>query len=186
MPVFELRPTSTPEGSFVAAWFDNEACLWNDERLGSSAALAAEWQPPTLRLHRPAGGATPVLFNPNALAVSQGVRDELAAHGEIEFLPVHIENHGMFYILHVTAALELPAGSKARMAPAPSRNIVQIEAFPRSFEPPYAFFRVLQPVGAAARYLAATTKSTYLSASGARAIASSARAYLVAREVTGA
>jgi hypothetical protein len=186
MALFELRPVSRPDGSFAAAWFDDETCLWNDDRLSSPSALERKWVAPSLKLHRPEIGATPILFNPNALAVPERVKDELSSFSELEFLPVHIEGHGVFYVLHVTAAIELPAGCKARVAPAPSGNIVQIEAFPRSFEPEFSFFRILQPLGSAARRVGASTRAVYLSESGARAIAASASGYLVASEVSGA
>jgi hypothetical protein len=186
MAVFRLHPASKPDGSFAAAWFDDETCLWNDERLSSVTSLAASWQAPSLKLHRPEAGATAVLFNPNALAVSEGVKGELLSFPELEFLPLHVKGHGVFYVLHVTAAVELPAGSKARIAPAPSGNIVQIEAFPRSFEPKFSFFRVLQPVGSAARRVAASTRGIFLSAIGARAVESSARGCLATSEVAGA
>ena len=183
MAVFELRPASRPDGSFAAAWFDDEDCLWNDERLSSPSPLARTWLVPSLKLHRPEAGATAVLFNPNALAVSEGVRDELASFAELEFLPVQIEGHGMFYLLHVTAAVELPAGSKARVAAPPSGNIVQIEAFPQSFEPESSFFRVLQPVGSAARRIGASTRTVYLSERAVRAIEACAGGYLAASKV---
>jgi hypothetical protein len=186
MAVFELRPASKTDGSFICAWFDDDACLWNDERLSSVASLVNAWQAPLLKLHRPAAGPTAVLFNPNAFAVSDSVRHELSSFTEIEFLPVHIAGHGVFHVLHVTAAIELPVGSKARVAPAPSGNIVQIDAFPPSFEPPFPFFRVLQPDSSAARRSSASTRSVYLSAAGARTIESCARGCLAALEVPGA
>jgi hypothetical protein len=183
MAVFQLQLASNRDGSFSAAWFDDEACLWNDERLSTVGSLAACWQAPSLKLHGPEAVATAVLFNPNALAVSEGVRAELSSFTELEFLPLRIEEHGVFYIPHVTSAIELPVGSLARIAPAPSGNIVHIEAFPGSFEPEFSFFRVLQPVGSAARRVAASTRAIYLSANGARAIESCAGDYLVASEL---
>ncbi len=185
MAVFELRPASKSDGSLAAAWFDDEACLWNDERLSSPAPIARTWRVPSLKLHRPEAGATAVLFNPNALAVSETVRDQLARFAELEFLPVQIEGHGMFYVLHVTAAIELPAGSKARAAAAPSGNIVQIEAFPKSFVPESSFFRVLQPIGSAARRTGASTRAIYLSETAVRAIDACAGGFLGASEVVG-
>jgi hypothetical protein len=186
MAVYELRPASKPDGSFVAAWFDDEACLWTDERLLRPVSLANAWSPPSLKLQRPEAGATAVLFNPNALAVSDGLRDELAVFRELEFLPVHIEGCGTFHVLHVTAAVELPFGSKARFAAAPGGNIVQIEALPSSFEPAASFFRILQPRSSAAGRVGATTRNIYLTRTGARAIESSAQGCLIASEVAGA
>lgn len=186
MAIFELRTASREDGSLAAAWFDDDACLWNDERLRSPASIVQSWNAPSLKLQRPESGATAVLFNPNALAVSQGIRDELALFPELEFLPVAIEGHGVFYVLHVTAAVELPVGSKVRIGPAPSGNIVQIEAFPRSFAPEFSFFRVLQPAGSAARRVGASTRALYLSEKGARAVQASGHGLLVASEVAGA
>ncbi len=186
MPVFRLSIVSEPDGTFAPAWFDDEACLWNDERLITPAPLASTWQPQALRLHRPAEGATPVLFNPNAIAVSRAIRDQLAPFSEIELLPLHIENHGEYYILHVTASVELPQGCKVRFGAPPSGNIVELFAFPRGYQPPFAFFRVMNPEGSAARRIAATELSIFMSSAGAQAIAQAAAGYLVASEMPAA
>ena len=127
-----------------------------------------------------------MLFNPNAFAVSEHVKNELSLFDELEFLPVHIDNHGVFHVLHVTAAIELPTGSKVRIAPPPSGNIVRIQAFPRAFEPQFSFFRVLQPEGSAARERLASTRAVYLSVVGARALTSCAGGYFAALEMAGA
>lgn len=103
MSAYELRQVSQPDGSFAAAWFDDRECLWDDDCLHRSDRLGQAWTPPQLRLHRPERGATPILFNPNAIAVSQEVRDELASFPEIEFLPILIDGHGMFFLFHVFA-----------------------------------------------------------------------------------
>ena len=74
MPTFELKMRSTAEGGFAAAWFDNESHLWDDDRLSSPDSLMDTWTAPKLKLYRPDRGATSVLFNPNALAISQGLQ----------------------------------------------------------------------------------------------------------------
>ena len=182
MPAFELHPTSKPDGSFAAAWFDDDACLWSDDRLFSAEKLSAKWTPPALRLNRLGQVATPVLFNPNAVAVSLQLRDQLSEFNELEFLPVSIAGHGEFHILHVVNGIELPAGSQARIAPAPSGNIVEIHAFPEAFNPPPGFFRVLQPVGSASRSAAhRTTKAAYMGPVGSTAVERVASGYLEAR-----
>ncbi|MBL8380397.1 MAG: hypothetical protein JNM79_21185 [Burkholderiales bacterium] len=186
MPAFELVAMSRTDGSFAAAWFDDEACVWDDARLSQPTPVLGEWEAPRLRLRRPEFGATAVLFNPNAYAVSQGARDELSHYAELEFLPVRIEGRGVYYLLHVTAAVELPEGSSARVAEPPSGNIVQIHSFPAAYEPSTAFFRVLQPQGSAARRVGATVRQVYVSSIGAKAVASVAGNYLVARELRGA
>ena len=66
------------DGEFTAAWFDDASATWDDPRLSREGPLAAVWDPPNLRLWRPERGATAVLFNPNALAVSPEVRDRLS------------------------------------------------------------------------------------------------------------
>jgi len=186
MAVFELHPASTPDGNFAVAWFDDEAGLWDDERLCVPAPLAGSWHTQSLKLYRPESGVTPVLFNPNALAVSESIKNKLASFPELEFLPVHIEGHGIFHILHVTASIELPKGANARFSMNdPSDNIVEIKTFPQSFEPQFSFFRILHPVGSAARKVGATTRKIYLNENGARAIMSIAKGYLVASEVAG-
>lgn len=128
MNVFEIHPTSKADGSFAATWFDDETCLWNDDRLSLTAPIREAWVPPSLKLHRPLKGATAVLFNPNALAVSCALKDALASFVELEFLPVGIEGHGKFHIMRTVATVDLPAGSRAHIAPPPSGNLVQIEA----------------------------------------------------------
>ncbi len=182
LPAFELYPTSKPDGSFAAAWFDDEACLWGDDRLLTAEKLAAQWTAPKLRLHGPKQTATPVLFNPNALAVSKSVCDLLKEFEELEFLPVSVSGHGQFYILHVINAIDLPPGSQARVAPAPSGNIVEIHAFPEAFTPPQGFFRVLQPAGSASRRIGPrTTKAVYLGPRGCAAVEQAASGYLEPR-----
>jgi hypothetical protein len=182
MAIFELHAASKPDGSFAAAWFDNDGYQWNDERLLLAGSIAHSWKAPSLKLYRPEAGATPVLFNPNALAVSERVRAELSSFAELEFLPVQIEGNGAYYILHVMSAIELPIGSKARIAPE-TGNIIQIGAFPASFEPEFAFFRVLHRRASAGRRVAATTRTIYLSARGVQAIESCADGYLVASDL---
>jgi len=178
MTIFKIYPASKPDGSFAAPWFDDDAYLWDDARLASAAPVGEAWTTPILKLHCPARGATAVLFNPNALAVSDEMKDALASFTEIEFLPIRIEGQGEFHIMHIIATVELPAGTKARIAPSPSGNIVQIEGFPKWFATEYSFFRVLQPVGSAARRVGATTREIYASIAGARAIAAFSRGCL--------
>jgi hypothetical protein len=182
MPVFQLRPVSLPSGSFAAAWFDDAQCLWDVPDLRRASSLIADWKVPALRLHRPELGATAVLFNPNAFAVSNGVRDELACFPEREFLPIRIEGYGQFFVLHVGASYELPEGSHAR-TPDPPGNIVNIEAFLVSFEPSLSFFRIRQPAASAAGRAASCVRATYANAKGAQAMSAAAGAYLSATEV---
>lgn len=169
MSAFELHVRSNSTGDFAAAWFDDERGLWKDERLQAAAPLARHWLTPTLRLHR-SGKAPAVLFNPGAIAVSMSVRDELAGFSELEFLEVSVVGHGSFFILHVTAAIELPPHTAVRLAPQPSGNIVELLSFPSSFTPPTGFFRVLQPMGSAARRVGALTRAIYAGPLGKRAI----------------
>ncbi len=128
MTIFKLRPVSLPSGDFAPTWFDDEELLWNDERLHKPQPLLATWQVPTLRLLKP--NPTPVLFNPNAFAVSDAVRLSLAHFPEIEFLPIGVTGFGTFFVMHVTRALPLPDGSSVRRSPV-SKNIVELFAFPK-------------------------------------------------------
>jgi len=178
MSVFEIRPRSKADGSFAAAWFDDDAYLWNDGRLSLAAPLTEAWVPPSLKLHRPEQGATSVLFNPNALAVSSALKGALASFVELEFLPICIEGHGEFHIMRTVATIELPADSRARIAPPSSGNLVQIDAFPSSFESKHAFFRVLHPPGSPAGRAGRTTRTMYANDTGAHAIERHAAGYL--------
>lgn len=181
MATFELQSAYKPDGDSACAGFDDDACLWKDERLGFAESLKDAWRAPFLKLWRPAAGPTAVLFNPDALAVSEGVRQELASFPGLEFLPVHIEGCGVFHVLHVTAAIELPRGSDARIDAATSGNIVEIRAFPSTFVPTFPFFRVLHPPGSAARRKGPRhTLSVYLDDHAARVVESSSGGCLVA------
>jgi hypothetical protein len=168
MTCFELVPKSLPDGSFAASWFDDEAFLWDDDRLRKPLPIGDAWIAPSLLLAR--GEATPVLFNPNAIALSEGVKAELASFPELDFLPVSVRGHGAFFVLHVTAALDLPPGSNARLAPSPSGNLVQLHAFPPTFLAPFSFFRVRHPTSSAAGRAGYASKSVYLSEAGADCI----------------
>ena len=183
MTIFKIHPASKADGSFAAAWFDNDAFLWDDVRLLSAVPSAEAWVAPSLKLYRPAERATDVLFNPNALAVSGAVKEALASFTELEFLPVGIEGHGMFHILHITPTIELPLGSIARIAPSPSGNLLEIEGFPNSFQSEHSFFRVLNPVGSAARRTGKTSRAIYASIAGARALQTIAGDYIAVSEL---
>lgn len=186
MSAFAIQPKSNPSGSFAVAWFDDSDYLWNDKRLSGSLPLSDQWQSPQLQLANPEIGATAILFNPNALAVSQGIRDEWSMFSDIEFLPVKIKGHGTFYIIHVISSIALPNGSRAKIAPPPSGNIVEVESFPHSFKPKFAFFRINQPDGSAASRIGATTKKLYVNHAGAVAVQQVAGAYLNTNEVASA
>lgn len=179
MAVFEVRPVSLPNGDFSTAWFDDERLLWKDDRLKTFHSLAGNWNSPKLLLHRPERGATAVLFNPNGFAVSEKVRDALASFPEIEFLPVEIADHGIFFMLHVVACYVPPDGCSLRKSPI-SRNIVELLAFPAEYEPKLDFFRVLQPQDSAAGPGGHCLRAVYASARGAQAIESACRGYLEA------
>jgi hypothetical protein len=181
MPVFEIFPSNGTDGNFAAAWFDDDECLWTDERLGTIDRIADEWHTPRLKLWKAASASTPVLFNPNAFAVSEEVRARLLDLEEIEFLPVSIEGHGVFYVLHVLKAIELPFGATARIAPEPSGNLIEIHGFPEGFSPPEGLFRVLHPEGSAARRAHRVGKTLYAGPNGAQVIGTVARGYLEPR-----
>ena len=121
--------------------------------------------------------ATPVLFNPNALAVCAEVRDALAEFPEIEFLP--IEAAGTFFIMHVVTALEAPPGCSLRRSP-PSKNIVELRAFPADYVPPVSFFRVAQPSDSAAGRAGSCMSTIYASETGARSVIAACRGYMEA------
>jgi hypothetical protein len=167
MTIFKLRPVSLPSGDFAATWFDDQELLWDDERLHKPQSLQLTWQVPTLRLLKPR--PTPVLFNPNAFAVSDEVRLALAHFPEIEFLPIAVIGFGTFLVMHVTRTLPLPNGSSVRRSPV-SKNIVELFAFPKSYVPSADFFRVAQPEDSAAGMSGFCMKPIYASIAAARAI----------------
>jgi hypothetical protein len=175
MAVFRLQPTSSPKGDYTATWFDDEQMLWDDERLHKPQPIRATWKAPTLRLLKPQ--VTPVLFNPNALAVCTEVRDALADFPEIEFLPV--EAAGTFFIMHVVMVLEAPPGCSLRRSPF-SKNIVELHAFPAGYVPPTSFFRVAQPNDSAAGRAGFCMSTIYTSATGAQSVIAACRDYLEA------
>ncbi len=181
--VYEVAPASLSTGEFAAAWFDDEERLWDDHRLHKPQPILAEWQAPALVLHRPERGATEVLFNPNADAVSGGVRESLAQFPEIEFLPVEIVDHGVFFLLHVVACCAPPNGCVMRTAPAPSRNILEVNAFPAGFIPQHAYFRMSQPPNSAAGRAGYCTRHIFANAEGARALNAACGSYLSAHRI---
>ena len=178
MTILKLRPVSLPNGDFASTWFDDEELLWDDERLHKPQPLLATWQVPTLRLLKPT--PTPVLFNPNALAVSDEVRLSLAHFPEIEFLPIEVIGFGTFFVVHVTRTLPLPDGSSVRRSPV-SKNIVELFAFPKSYVPSADFFRVAQPDDSAAGISGFCMSTIYVSTAGARAILATTKGYLYRR-----
>lgn len=178
--VYEVAPVSLLTGEFAAAWFDDEERLWDDDRLHKPQPILAEWQAPVLLLHRPERGATEVLFNPNAYAVSSGVREFLAEFPEIEFLPVQIADHGTFFLLHVVACCTPPMGCVMRKAAGPSGNILEVKAFPAGFVPRHAFFRLSQPPNSAAGRAGYCTQHIFANAEGARALEAACGSYLSA------
>ena len=141
MSVFEVQPTSLPNGEFAAAWFDDESALWDDDRLHKARSLIEEWRAPSLRLFRPERGATDVLFNPNALAVSERVREELRRFSEVEFLPIAIEDCGTaFFVVHVTVAVEPLPNSQCGGRRRPVETSSSCSSFPRTtLRPPTSF-----------------------------------------------
>ena len=181
--VFQLQPASLPNGEFAAAWFDDERALWDDDRLRKAGSLLGDWNPPRLQLFRPEHGSTDVLFNPNALAVSVGIREQLQMFAEIEFLPLSVVGLGMFFLLHVTATVEVSPEFSVRRAPPPSANIVELFAFPIGFTPSTAFFRVRQPADCAAGRAGYCLRSLYMSEAGARVLEATCGAYLNARAI---
>ena len=128
MAIHVVSPRSLPNGEFAAEWFDDERCLWDDERLHKPGVVANAWTPPRLRLHRPERGATGILFNPNAYAFSAGVCEGIQFEG-IEFLPIEVDGYGIFYLVHPVVEIEVPPQSNFRQAPPPSCNIVEFLSF---------------------------------------------------------
>jgi len=183
MTVFEIYRSSLPDGAFAAAWFDDEQALWEDDRLDKAPSLATEWSAPALRLLRPERGVTDVLHNPNALAVSARVGEELRRFPEIELLPIAIDGHGTFFVMHVTTAVEASADFRVQRVPVPGGNIVVLEEFPEGFVPPAAFFRVRQPRDSAAGAGGYCLSTIYATEAGARAIEAACSPYLSARVV---
>ena len=181
MTIFELKPSSLPNGEFAAAWFDDEQRTWDDDRLHKVGALADVWEAPRLKLFRPERGATDVLFNPNALAVSTRVRDELRCFPELEFLPIAIEGSGPFFVLHVTVAVDVSLGFSVRRSPVPSGNVVELFEFPVGYIPPAAFFSVRQPEDSSAGRAGYCLRRIYASEVGARALEAACGTYLIAR-----
>ena len=127
-----------------------------------------------------------MLFNPNALAVSSRLREGLSSFDELEFLPVGIEGHGTFYVLHVVAAIDLPVGARARVAPGPNGNIVELKDFPADFESSKPFFRIKQPPLSAAGQAGFAVRGILVNQAGAVALARLASGFLEARPISGA
>jgi hypothetical protein len=181
MKVYELHPSSLPNGEFAAAWFDDEQLLWDDDRLHKAPSLIGDWRAPRLRMLREQQGVTDVLFNPNGIAVCDRVREALRPFSEIEFLPVAIARFVTFYLVHVTATIDALPEFSMRRAPPPSGNVVELYQFPVDFACPAAFFRVRQPADSAAGRAGYCLPEIYVNDSGARAVMASCAGYWEAR-----
>jgi hypothetical protein len=183
MSIFEIVPSSLPNGEFAAAWFDDEHQTWNDERLNMVGSLAGDWRVPRLQLVRPERGVTDVLYNPNALAVSGAVRERFSCFSELEFLPIAVEGCGPFFILRATATVEVTPGFSIQRSPT-AGNIMVLHGFPTAYVPSTAFFRVRQPPDSAAGRAGYVVPCIYANAEGARAVEAACGAYLSARAVS--
>ena len=169
----------------AADWFDDDAFLWSDRRLASTQPLRPAWTPPWLRVLDPQGRPTPVLFNPQALAVSTPIREALGCFPEIEFLPVEIRGGGPYHIFHLTRAYDLPRGAVAQQSGlSVPRDLGEIRAFPADFQPDAAFFRIRQPTGSPGGQAGDTVPDCYASDAGAAAIDEVAHGYLAAVRVS--
>jgi hypothetical protein len=181
MSVFKLQALSMPDGKFASTWFDDERLLWDDQRLHKAEPTLAKWQGPRLRLLEPR--PTPVIFNPNAFAVSRAVREALAHLSEIEFLPVHIEGFDTYFIMHVVSAVAAPDRCFLRRSPV-SKNIVELFSFPSDYTPGADLFRVAQPEDSAAGRAGFCMSSIYASAEGAQSVLTACQGYLKAVNMT--
>lgn len=183
MPTFEIHAVPLPNGSFSPAWFDDDRYLWDEPLLIRTNSLVSGWRTPSLILHRPDRGITPVLYNPNAFAVSKKLKEALSHFKELEFLPIQIKDEDVFYVLHVVASLDLPFGSIAQIPGSPGNNIVDIQAFPASFNPLPSFFRIRQPSFSAAGRVGSCVRKIYVNAKAAQTINELAGDYINASEV---
>lgn len=181
MTVFKLQVRSLPDGTVAPTWFDDDKLLWDDDRLHKAEPTLAKWQAPRLRLfgRRP----TPVLFNPNAFAVSKEVRAALDRFAEIEFLPVRIEGFETYFVMHVVAAVAPPDHCSLRRAPV-SKNIVELFSFPSGHAPMTDLFRVMQPQDSAAGRAGFCMSTIYASPVGAQSVMTACQDYLEAVDVT--
>jgi hypothetical protein len=181
--IFRFAPKSNTDGSFAAAWFDDEPRLWKDARLHKADSLMGKWSAPELLLHDPAKGATEVLFNPEAYAVSERIRESLSTLPEIEFLPIHLAGAGVYYLLHVTTSFAAPPGSSLRRAPAPSGNIFEILEFPHDWKPSARVFRVQQPPDSVAGRIGSCALGIFANPQGAQTIEFACGDYLEMRQM---
>jgi hypothetical protein len=180
MSVFKLQALSLPDGNFAATWFDDERLLWDDDRLHKAEPILATWQEPRLKLL--GSQPTPVLFNPNAFAVSIEVRAALAHLSGIEFLPVHIEGFETHFIMHVVAAVAAPDRCSMRRSHV-SKNIVELFSFPPGYAPSTDLFRVAQPEDSAAGRAGFCLKTIYASPTGVQSVMAACYEYLEAVNV---
>lgn len=137
-----LKPKASPSGDLAAAWFDDPSFHWRDERLLRAEPLLPVWQVPELVLLRPRLGATAVLYNPSAFAVSEPIADALRTP-ELELLPIDVAGAGRYHLLHPLIALDTPKGASLRLSET-NGNLVQIRSLP-DFRPEARVFRFRHP-----------------------------------------
>jgi hypothetical protein len=183
MGIFELRPVSSSAGQLTPMWFDDESCTWDDVRLGKRGRLKESWTPPEMRLWKPARPISPVLYNPNALAVCDKIAEGLSACDELELLPVNIESHGVYFILHVVACVPISQGSEVTRAPANGGNVVTVRSFSSDYTSGNRFFRLLQPPDSPAGRQDYCIHSIYLNDEGKEIIEQSCSGFLYGKAV---
>jgi hypothetical protein len=120
MSIFKLQAVSLPDGKFASAWFDDERLLWDDERLHKAEPILATRSTPRLKLLEPR--PTPVLFNPNAFAVSARVRSDSGSYLRDRVSPVEIDGFEAYFIMHVVAAVAAPERCSLRRSPIIART----------------------------------------------------------------
>jgi len=181
--IYTVEPVSLPSGKFAADWFDDDRSLWEDERLFKCRSLLASWRAPKLTVRLAGCDPTPVLFNPNAYAVSASVRAGLSRSSGLEFLPIDIVGFGQFFVLHPVAAYELPPDAVAQRAPLYRGNIVNVIAFPESYVPETDFFGVRHPADSPAGRAGSRVQAMFTTDRGAQVLEAACGEYLVAREL---
>ncbi len=177
MALFRLQLTSLPSGDFAASWFDDGTGLWTDERLSKPEPLEDVWRVQQLQLPDPEDRLTPVMFNPNALAVCARVRDELLPLGGVEFLPIILLGEP-YFVVHVVATRDVPSGSRYRRVDVADGNLVEFWAFPPGHEESAPLFRLRHLPDSPAGRGGFCFKHIFANDVGARAVDRYCRGYL--------
>ena len=164
MRIFKLHPQYDAKGERLTAWVDDGAAMMDFpyDRMGSAAD---DWPTDLSFPIRESGSSVgDVLFNPDGLIFSDSVRRTFnpILRDTVEWLPLTVQKHGTYYMLHPLRSVDLGADSDGDINSV-SRNVTFIRSY--HFDSPSDLpecFMLNQPIGSAAREAGFCMRGVYV------------------------